>query len=836
MKNRRLTVCEQELKGSGITIVQMEERKRRTGENFIKCLWNGLIIFLFTAGLIAMFAASFDMPCNYPVIIAVCAAYSFAFALLYLSGPVYNIGYIFMMVLIVLSTVGRYVYINSGYNAVLNIMTEAVKEEMSLPYMRQHAEWYADRNVTVTAFFSLIAGVLAMFFNMWVSRRKSVAAPLLVTFPVLELCIYLNDDFSYLSLAVLLSAFSLFVVTVQNDPVPMDKKKKQLPWHTVTRRAGRRRKAGEKRGSETVIVLHQDRPERRGSAAAAVLFVLASLLVAAACSGFVSDRFASTPSSLKKASDRVVKEVAMHGFEGFLMRGTGRGRGGMSQGSFGDVSSVYLDYETDLEITLVPYTEAPVYLPSYTGAIYDAENRKWSNPKDGAEYGYDDVFERLGTVMENGDWEKYKALEAVLLVRNLGVSDGARNTADSSGTDTGADFPAGESGAEFSGYYSKEPVYVPLAQTEDDYTEIAYRACLLDHGEYGSLGNLGVEPQAGKINTDIYTGVPDSIRENLEEICAREGFGGSVSDIIGQIQAYMADNLQYTVSPGRTPLDRDFVLYFLEEKKAGYCVHFASSACLLLRTMGIPARYAEGYCFDYRVYEEARLYEGERAGWNTGYSALEYDSPVTVELTDGNAHAWVEVYFEGFGWVPVEFTVGTVADGSGSGIMDFLRDLFPFGMPENNNGGAGQNFFTGAGEAIQNWFESRFGEQLLILLAAVLGFFLIKYMIYIFRAYFSPPGYRAVFQYRTLVKRARRRLMRRHRDRRDYYGGLIISHDVMRGILSEEYGLDAEYADRVMSEYERFNYSDKSGERDIRRLSGMYRRLALTVGMGRIKG
>ncbi len=111
--------------------------------------------------------------------------------------------------------------------------------------------------------------------------------------------------------------------------------------------------------------------------------------------------------------------------------------------------------------------------------------------------------------------------------------------------------------------------------------------------------------------------------------------------IITQIQDYLASGFGYTVSPGRTPSNRDFVLYFLQEKKQGYCVHFASAACLLLRTVGIPARYAEGYCFDYTVYEEASAYEGGNTEWNKGYSGLDYDVPVTVELTDRNAHAWL---------------------------------------------------------------------------------------------------------------------------------------------------------------------------------------------------
>lgn len=831
MKNRHRISCAEELANSGITIKQMAEKNRSFKDNLFRCLWNGLIIFLFTVGLTGMFASSFGMPCNYPVLITVCAVSSFAFALLYVSAAIYNVGYFLLMALIIISILRLYLVVNSGYNAVLNIMTEAVKEEMSLPYLRQHVEIYPNRAVTVTAFLAVIGSVLAMFFNMWVSRRKSVAAPLVIIFPVLELCIYLNDDFSYLSLALLLLALFLFEITVKNDSVPMDKKKKQKTWHSYS-----------DKDKSAVIVLHQEKPERKSGAAAALVYVAATLLLSALCFGFVSKRFINTDSALKKSSDRLVKTVAMHGIEGLFMRSNTQGRGGMSNGSFGDISSVYLDYETDLEISLVPYTDRPVYLPTYTGAVYDSQNRRWSNEKTNAESCfYGDTYGLLKEEADDGEWDKYKLLDVNMLIKNIGVfsvnddvfTDIETMNGDLLFTDREIFSDIAVSGAWLSGYYSKEKSFFPISETEEDgYTGLNYYACLLDYYEYEKLDIRG----KGTLSLEsVYTEVPEEIREELYEICARQGFEGSRAEIIEQIQDYLASDFGYTVSPGRTPSNKDFVLYFLQEKKQGFCVHFASAACLLLRSMGIPARYAEGYCFDYTVYEEAVAYEGDNTEWNTGYSGLDYDTPVTIELTDGNAHAWVEVYFAEVGWVPVEFTVGTVVENGGSGIMDFLGDIFGFGTGINTEPGDGQNFFTGAGEAIQNWFESRFGEQMLILLGIGAGVFLLRYLIYIFRAYMWTADKRAVFQYRTMTGRARRRLMRRRREKRDYYGNLVMSFDVMREILTGEYGVDAEYADTAMSAYERYNYSGREDARDIRTLTNIYRRLIRIITWRRIK-
>lgn len=76
----------------------------------------------------------------------------------------------------------------------------------------------------------------------------------------------------------------------------------------------------------------------------------------------------------------------------------------------------------------------------------------------------------------------------------------------------------------------------------------------------------------------------------------------------------------------------DFVAHFLEEGR-GYCVHFATTAVLLLRMNGIPARYVSGYTAD--------ITPGE-----------------VVDVPDYAAHAWVEIYLDGYGWYPVEVTPG----------------------------------------------------------------------------------------------------------------------------------------------------------------------------------
>ncbi len=85
----------------------------------------------------------------------------------------------------------------------------------------------------------------------------------------------------------------------------------------------------------------------------------------------------------------------------------------------------------------------------------------------------------------------------------------------------------------------------------------------------------------------------------------------------------------------------DFVDHFLEEGR-GYCVHFATLGTLLLRLEGVPARYVAGYVAD-------------------------LDSSGQAAVPDSAAHAWVEIYLDGYGWYPVEMTPGYEGMEAGEG-------------------------------------------------------------------------------------------------------------------------------------------------------------------------
>ncbi len=94
---------------------------------------------------------------------------------------------------------------------------------------------------------------------------------------------------------------------------------------------------------------------------------------------------------------------------------------------------------------------------------------------------------------------------------------------------------------------------------------------------------------------------------------------------------------QYTDNPGIPDLpNASKLIYFLNENHKGYCAYFAGATLFMLRSLGIPSRIAVGFLTEDR--------SDKNKGWYWYYA--------------NQAHAWVQVYFPGYGWLDFDTTVG----------------------------------------------------------------------------------------------------------------------------------------------------------------------------------
>ncbi|NLI55301.1 MAG: transglutaminase domain-containing protein [Clostridiales bacterium] len=159
---------------------------------------------------------------------------------------------------------------------------------------------------------------------------------------------------------------------------------------------------------------------------------------------------------------------------------------------------------------------------------------------------------------------------------------------------------------------------------------------------------------------DQYTALPDDTRAAAERLCETYGLTREVDDgtlnlaaTCQTVRALLSARCSYAYSPEQVPEGADFTTYFLEESRSGYCVHFATSATVLLRALGIPARYAEGYIVIQTDYDKQPDAEGY------------------IDIEDTHAHAWVEVFDPAqLEWIPVEMTSSTESSPNASPSPD----------------------------------------------------------------------------------------------------------------------------------------------------------------------
>jgi transglutaminase-like putative cysteine protease len=128
--------------------------------------------------------------------------------------------------------------------------------------------------------------------------------------------------------------------------------------------------------------------------------------------------------------------------------------------------------------------------------------------------------------------------------------------------------------------------------------------------------------------TDKYLDLPTSglgrTRKLADELTAN---AANPYDAVLKMNEHLKAEYPYDLSIPPQRQRMDAVEYFLFEEQRGYCEQFSSSLAVMARSQGIPARIA------------------------TGYVSGEYN-PFTglYEVKASDAHAWVEVYFPGYGW------------------------------------------------------------------------------------------------------------------------------------------------------------------------------------------
>ncbi len=149
------------------------------------------------------------------------------------------------------------------------------------------------------------------------------------------------------------------------------------------------------------------------------------------------------------------------------------------------------------------------------------------------------------------------------------------------------------------------------------------------------------DDRAGEL--EPYTAVPEHIQSEVRALAAEITSG--ITDPYRRAQAirdWLRENCAYRLDVEEPPENTDFAAYFLLFSREGYCTYFATAMTLLCRIAGIPARYVAGY-------------------------TAQTDENGQCTVTGKNAHAWTEIYMNGFGWMTLDATPGDGGDAGENG-------------------------------------------------------------------------------------------------------------------------------------------------------------------------
>lgn len=269
-----------------------------------------------------------------------------------------------------------------------------------------------------------------------------------------------------------------------------------------------------------------------------------------------------------------------------------------------------------LEIVTSQQPKDAVYLKNYTGGYYNNgrwntvnENSFFSNMQDGNYYSMicNNPYYILQFVLEESDVmdinvRSYKSLMTGTCVPVLSQKTGSEN-----GYTT------------YQGYNLSDFLSVLDTVSAGGFDDLL--------GEYGAYAE------------STYMYVPEDKIPRIVELCNTSGVRkGNYTAATNFIISTLNEMTTYTTSPGNAPLGVDIAEYFLFDSGKGFCQQYATTAALMYRLLGLPSRYVTGYMVTPSDFHKNS------------------DGTYTAIATDEKAHAWVEVYVDGTGWIPTEVT------------------------------------------------------------------------------------------------------------------------------------------------------------------------------------
>lgn len=649
-------------------------------------LVNAMINFLVVIGTVGCFMKAFDMTCNIQLVWVLAFLIAVAMAFFYYHTVIKILGYIGSLV-IFLYGIFQYRYlIKGGFGYICNNLMEFFERELDLPVERSYDVYGYGEKFAVTVCLVFIIFSVMLMFNMVISESKGMALVFLFTFPVVQLGMYFDTKMS-------IPYFILYMIGIISLAFFRNSRHYHMEY--------KKRKGYRPRYRKNKVVFDYTNDGKHSLS----FFVSLALLVTAAALVFSvilpqkSYDNRDEYSQLKANTMDFTKRLLLVGFWGMLSP-NGGSAGGVGRSRMGQSRYVTLDYETDLLVTMpVERGEDTVYLKNFNGTFYeDAYWKTIAEQEDNTisieDYGItaDEAMELNGemAVLYRGQTEQGfldgKNIKVVNVAANPNYAYIPYNT-DRLMSSWNKAVHDDELQAALQRNWYLSLSYIPfcnLTSVDNFREEIrqVHQTIYDEANQYQikkSIELLEKEQAYSEYVHQMYLDVPEENLSTIAAFCRKYGLTADSDNLVEQVAGIFETDYEYTMMPGVTPSKKEFVNYFLEESKKGYCVYFATSATLIFRYLGIPARYAGGYVIQPGDFTSGAITEESLEDWIYNKEENFYDGVYEYEVNDSQAHAWVEIYIDGFGWLPVETTPPSDEDEeeeppANSAFMDFMTN------------------------------------------------------------------------------------------------------------------------------------------------------------------
>lgn len=619
---------------------------------FMKYIVNALALFCAAFGSLNCFVTAFELEMSIAPLVITCIVFSLLLSFMYVSFKAKIITYIGIFLGILICSTRYYIVVNSGICALRNNCLKFIDIKVGLPFLREFSVLFEDEYVAMSIAICVLAVVLLIFLNIFISERMNLSALFAMTFPIVQFGMYFNFETSKLSMFCVLTSWMLVAAI-----------KFSGAYNGLTRKYVSTASVKKNKHSYGFVT------DSKNVANIAVVWLAFIITVTGVFFAVMpTDTFElSLPTdSAKTSTERVVKNFLSYGVNALFSSD----KRATESGQLSNISDISFDGRTDLRVTMVDYYVERVYLRSYAGYQYDSKALKWINKED--EENAAEKFNFTAELLKN-DFDTNKI--ASKSRHKIGVQ-----TVDS----TQLLFPLNvpyyslTSGYE---YQSESSIDTSQPSKETQYYDVYtldasadYEKLLENNSDDFDRARLTETEKA--MREKAYSEaleVPEINLEAVRAFCNTYGIKAGDKNAVSKVINALQEDFDYTLRPGKVPYGEDYVNYFLLANQKGYCQHFASAATLIFRYLGVPARYAEGYVVDVMDFFRAKDLPDEKLeDWID--SPIEHGrSVVEVDLADDNGHAWVEVYYDGLGWVPVEVTVAAPID---DGEQGFFARLF----------------------------------------------------------------------------------------------------------------------------------------------------------------